>query len=111
MHDSDTNTDTPKAPRLLERVRDAIKRRHYSDRTEETYVHWVKRFIYFSGKRHPMEMGAAEVTAFLNHLARDREVRRRRKTRRCRRCLAGCAGPNGSWRVCCMARASGFASA
>jgi site-specific recombinase XerD len=62
------------APRLLERVRDAIRRRHYSDRTEETYVHWIKRFIYFSGKRHPAEMGAEEVTAFLNHLAREREV-------------------------------------
>jgi integron integrase len=62
------------APRLLERVRDAIRRRHYSDRTEETYVHWIKRFIHFSGKRHPAEMGAEEVTAFLNYLAREREV-------------------------------------
>jgi integron integrase len=43
-------------------------------RTEETYVHWIKRFIYFSGKRHPGELGAAEVTAFLNHLARDLDV-------------------------------------
>jgi integron integrase len=47
---------------------------HYSDRTEETYVHWIKRFIYFSGKRHPAGLGAEEVTAFLNYLARDREV-------------------------------------
>jgi integron integrase len=60
--------------RLLEEVRDAIRRRHYSLRTEQTYVHWIKRFIYFSGKRHPREMGAAEVTAFLNHLARERDV-------------------------------------
>ena len=66
--------DVSAAPRLLDRVRDAIRRRHYSDRTEETYVHWIKRFIYFSGKRHPVDMGADEVTAFLNHLARDREV-------------------------------------
>src|SRR5687767_2749893 len=63
-----------KPPRLLEQLRDAIRRRHYSPRTEETYAHWVKRFIYFSGKRHPAAMGAAEVTAFLNHLARERNV-------------------------------------
>jgi integron integrase len=61
-------------PRLLDRVRDAILRRHYSYRTEQAYVHWIKRFIYFSGKRHPAEMGAPEVTEFLNHLARDRDV-------------------------------------
>lgn len=71
---NDTNTALPKAPRLLDRVRDAIKRLHYSARTEETYVHWIKRFIYFSGKRHPAGLGAEEVTAFLNYLARDREV-------------------------------------
>jgi integron integrase len=61
-------------PRLLDRVREAIRRKHYSRRTEETYVHWIKRFIYHSGKRHPSEMGAAEVTAFLNHLASERHV-------------------------------------
>ena len=69
--------DTPQAvaaPRLLDQVRDEIRRRHYSYRTEQTYVHWIKRFIYFSGKRHPREMGAAEVTAFLSHLASEREV-------------------------------------
>jgi integron integrase len=61
-------------PRLLDQVRDAIRRKHYSRRTEETYIHWIKRFIYFTGKRHPAQMGAAEVTAFLNHLAADRHV-------------------------------------
>jgi integron integrase len=61
-------------PRLLDLVRDAIRRRHYSLRTEESYVHWIKRFIYFSGRRHPGELGAPEVTAFLNHLARERSV-------------------------------------
>jgi integron integrase len=55
-------------------VRDAIRRRHYSDRTEETYVQWIKRFIFFSGKRHPELLGGEEVTAFLNHLARERKV-------------------------------------
>jgi hypothetical protein len=54
-------------------VRDAIPRRHYSPRTEETYVHWIKRFIYFHGKRHPREMAALEVTAFLNYLAQGQE--------------------------------------
>lgn len=60
--------------RLFDAVRDCIRRRHYSLRTEETYVHWIKRFIVFANRRHPREMGAAEVTALLNHLAREREV-------------------------------------
>jgi hypothetical protein len=53
MDDAHVNSLAPRAPRLLDRVRDAIRRRHYSARTEETYVHWIRRFIYFSGKRHP----------------------------------------------------------
>ena len=68
------NTPPPTERRLLDRVRDAIRRLHYSRRTEETYIHWIKRFIFFSNRRHPKEMGAAEVTAFLNHLARERSV-------------------------------------
>jgi len=67
-------TTDPRRPRLLEQVRAAIERRHYSPRTEEVYVHWIKRFIYFHGKRHPLEMGEAEVTAFLNFLACERDV-------------------------------------
>lgn len=55
-------------------MRDAIRRRHYSLRTEQSYVHWIRRFIYFSGRRHPRELGAVEVTGFLNHLARERNV-------------------------------------
>jgi integrase len=74
MNDARHESQTPKEPRLLDRVRNAISRRHYSDRTEETYIHWIKRFIYFSGKRHPAGLGAEEVTAFLNYLAREREV-------------------------------------
>jgi len=76
MHNDDTRLVRSGAPRprLLDLVREAIRRRHYSDRTEEAYVHWVKRFILFSGKRHPVELGAAEVTAFLNHLVRERNV-------------------------------------
>lgn len=61
-------------PRLLERVHEAIRRRYYSRRTEEAYVHWIRRFIYFCGRRHPDVLGEAEVTAFLNHLAAERRV-------------------------------------
>ncbi len=57
------------APRLLDQVRGKIRLKHYSLRTEEAYVDWVKRFILFSGKRHPRDMGAPEVEAFLTHLA------------------------------------------
>jgi integron integrase len=61
-------------PRLLDRLRGAIRRLHYSRRTEEAYIHWTKRFIYFHGKRHPAELGETDVTAFLNYLATDRNV-------------------------------------
>lgn len=61
-------------PRLLEHLRDAIRRRHYSYRTEQAYVHWARRFILFHGKRHPRDLGSDEVTAFLTHLARERGV-------------------------------------
>lgn len=57
------------APRLLDQVREVIRMRHYSIRTEEAYVHWIRRFILFHGKRHPRELGAPELTAFLSHLA------------------------------------------
>ena len=58
---------TPK--KLLDQVRDAIRLKHYSIRTEQAYVNWIKRYIYFHNVRHPAEMGAAEVEAFLTHLA------------------------------------------
>ena len=56
-------------PRLLDQVRHAIRLRHYSYSTERTYVDWVRRFILANGKRHPRELGAAEVEAFLTDLA------------------------------------------
>jgi integron integrase len=59
----------PQAPRLLDRVRSAIRVRHYSIRTEQAYVQWIRRFILFHRKRHPAEMGGAEIAAFLTHLA------------------------------------------
>ena len=59
----------PAAPKLLARVRDAIRARHYSPRTDQAYVHWIRRYIFFHGVRHPAEMGKPELTAFLSHLA------------------------------------------
>ncbi|MFZ0256024.1 MAG: integron integrase [Gammaproteobacteria bacterium] len=56
-------------PRLLDQVRDAIRVRHYSIRTEQAYLGWIKRFVLFHGKRHPGEMGKAEISTFLTHLA------------------------------------------
>jgi integron integrase len=56
-------------PKLLDRMREALRVRRYAIRTEDCYVDWAKRFILFHGKRHPSEMGAAEVNAFLTHLA------------------------------------------
>lgn len=57
------------APRLLEQVRGRIRFKHYSIRTEQAYLDWIKRFIRHFGKRHPRDMGAAEVQEFLTHLA------------------------------------------
>lgn len=56
-------------PRLLDQVRNTIRLKHYSIRTEHSYVGWIRRFILFHAKRHPEKMGAPEVTAFLTHLA------------------------------------------
>jgi Phage integrase, N-terminal SAM-like domain len=60
--------------KLLDQVRDAIRLKHYSYRTEETYVQWIRRFILFHSKRHPAEMGTPEIEAFLNHLAIEGQV-------------------------------------
>jgi integron integrase len=59
----------PTTPRLLDQVRNEIRLRHYSIRTEDAYLGWIKRFILHHKKRHPRNMGAAEVTDFLTHLA------------------------------------------
>jgi integron integrase len=61
----------PDKPKLLDQVRDVMRRKHYSIRTEQSYVDWIRRFIVFHGKRHPAEMAESDVTAFLTHLARD----------------------------------------
>ena len=54
---------------LLDAVRDAIRVRHYSIRTEESYIHWIKRFILYHNKRHPQEMGEPEITQFLSFVS------------------------------------------
>ena len=64
----------PAPPKLLERMRVHLRTRHYSIRTEQAYIDWARRFILFHGKRHPQDMGAAEVEAFLSHLAVQRQV-------------------------------------
>jgi len=70
----DQSAKVPQQPRLLDQVRDKLRKLHYSLRTEEAYVAWIKRYIYFHGKRHPKEMGANEVEAFLSSLAIERQV-------------------------------------
>jgi len=60
--------------KLLDRVREAIRVRHYSPRTEESYIGWLKRFIVFHGTRHPDEMGESEIEEFLTHLATQGKV-------------------------------------
>jgi integron integrase len=71
----ETTPVTPPKPRLLDRVRAALRARHYSRRTEEAYVAWIRRYIFFfQAQRHPAEMGAPEVTRFLSSLAVDGRV-------------------------------------
>lgn len=64
----------PEQPRLLERVRDLIRVKHYSIRTEEAYLHVIRRFILYHHKRHPKEMGVDEIRQYLSHLATDENV-------------------------------------
>ena len=61
-------------PKLIDEVRQAMRLKHYSLRTEKSYVHWVRRYILFHHKRHPARMGTAEVRAFLSHLAVEQHV-------------------------------------
>lgn len=68
-----TKTGTKESP-FLNRLRDVIGTKHYSIRTEKSYVDWVRRFILFHNKRHPEELGEPEVGEFLTHLAVKRQV-------------------------------------
>lgn len=67
-----SNSDSQ--PRLLDQVRNSIRVKHYSIRTEQTYIYWIKRFILFNNKRHPDQMGKKEVSAYLTYLAIKRKV-------------------------------------
>ena len=68
----DQAQNSPK--KLLDHDRDAIRLKHYSYRTEETYVQWIRRYILFRNKRHPNEMGTPEIEAFFTHLAIEGQV-------------------------------------
>jgi integron integrase len=68
------NFPTAQKPKLLDQVRETIRTRHYSPRTEETYAHWIKRFIFFHNKRHPAEMGEKKIARFLSSLASEQHV-------------------------------------
>jgi len=65
---SDKST-TANPPKLLDQVRDKLRVKHYSIRTEQSYIGWIKRYIYFHDKRHPKDLGASDIEAFLTHLA------------------------------------------
>jgi hypothetical protein len=84
--------------RLLDTVRDAIRLRHYSRRTEEAYVAWIRRFIVFHGMQHPKDLGEAHVTAFVSALAARSGRRVCRwcfRERRSPRSSRGCMGSSG----------------
>ena len=63
-----------KQPKLLERVRIAIRTMHYSYSTEKTYIHWIRKFVLFHNKRHPNNMGEPEIGRFISHLAVNKRV-------------------------------------
>lgn len=71
---SNSETSSHSQPKLLDQVRDRLRLKHYSKRTEAAYVQWIKRYIFFHDKRHPLEMGKAEVEAFPTSLAVERNV-------------------------------------
>ncbi len=67
--------ETPnRSKKLLEEVLDFIRMKHYSIKTEEAYLSWIKRYILFHNKRHPKDMGKPEIEAFLSHLATELNV-------------------------------------
>ena len=71
------SSDSPQIeqkPRLLDQVRNIVRCKHYSLRTEQGYIQWIKRYIFFHGKQHPDDLNEAHVSAFLTHLAVDLDV-------------------------------------
>ncbi|HWA17218.1 MAG TPA: phage integrase N-terminal SAM-like domain-containing protein, partial [Gemmatimonadales bacterium] len=67
-----TTTILSSGPRLLDQVRQALRLRHYSRRTEQAYVRWIRRYVLFHDKRHPVELGGEAVSRFLSWLAEER---------------------------------------
>ncbi len=61
-------------PKLLEKMRTTLRGRYYSYRTEQTYIHWCKQFIFYHKLRHPNDMGEKEITDYLNHLSQVKRV-------------------------------------
>lgn len=70
----DRQVDCARRPKLLDQMREALRSRHYSPRTEQIYCHWVRRYVHFHNVRHPADMGEPEINAFLTHLAVKEEV-------------------------------------
>jgi hypothetical protein len=60
--------------KLMDQVRDVLRKRHYAIRIEQAYMDWIKRYIFFNDKRHPQEMGATEISRFLSYLATEKRV-------------------------------------
>jgi hypothetical protein len=85
----------PRPPRLLDQVRQVLRVRHYALRTENCYVQWITRFIHFHQRRHPREMGAAEVEQFLTHLAVDGHVSASTQNQALKHC---CSCTSKPWR-------------
>ena len=71
---SPNSSSTAMGKKLLDQLRDAIRAKHYSYRTEQTYIDWCKRYILFHNKRHPAEMGIGEIQAYITYLATNRNV-------------------------------------
>lgn len=74
MHQKTHQDPSLSAPRLLDEVRERLRLKHYSIRTEDSYIQWIRRYILFNGKRHPRDMAASEIEAYLTHLAVKRRV-------------------------------------
>lgn len=70
----DSSASPPKSKKLLDQYRDAVRLKQYSQRTEITYLHWVKTYIFFHNKRHPKEMGVPEIRQFITHLVTEKKV-------------------------------------
>lgn len=71
---SSASDDRPRPPGLLARLRLSLRSRHYSPRTEQAYLAWIRRFIAYHDRKHPRELGAQHIEAFLDHLAANRQV-------------------------------------